>query len=976
MSMVTGGEGSRGGSGERDTLRYVYPQLTLTNYTCWKIRVKAMMEDQEVWEAIEPAAGAAVDVKKDKKAKLHLIQCLPEDLLLQVANKATAKEIWDCLKTRFVGADRVRDARLQTLKSEFDGMRMKEDESVDQYAGRLSAMAVRYSSLGGSLNDAALVKKLFDTVPEHFITVIAGIEQFCDLSTLVFEEAVGRLKAFEERTRRPTGGATGDGQLLFTQAEWEARQKKAVGEGSGKGKSSDVGTRGRGRGRGTGRGHGGRSGGRGNSTGKEAAGGGTRDYSHIQCFNCRNYGHFASRCKEPKKGEEAHSARTETVEQALLLAVSEELTPLEQVEEKRPETLLLVEDNVFPELYLTGKDITTGNTWYLDTGASNHMSGDREKFQELDEAITGKVRFGDGSTVQIMGKGSILFECKNGDQWALKEVYYIPRLCNNLISLGQMTEIGYRVVLDGGKLEVIEKSTKRLIMKVQRSANRLYHIELTRASPVATSHLKKLDDRSQQLVYLGVEDGCKAHRLLDPRRGKIIVSRDVKFEENVPWQWDDGADMWGSTEFHKGEGFGFVWSTGEEEEAAGSGQKAEATKVMSPAQRQQIPTPASVEAMSPARSQGLGGVPVAHGSPSDQLDATIDLAQPQRYRSLADIYNTSVPIEPEYPEELLLTSAEEPSNKDAIDIFKKEMKSLFRMSDLGLLSYYLGIEVFQGADGIGIKQAAYAEKLLERSGMANCNPCHVPMEARLKLSKSSTSPFVDATKYRSIVGCLRYLVHTRPDLAYSVGYVSRFMQEPHEEHYAAVKHILRYIAGTRSLGCFYGKKKGDGRAILTGFSDSDMAGDPEDRKSTTGVLFFFGHSPITWQSQKQKVVALSSCEAEYIAATTAACQGVWLSRLLSDLIDEEPKAVTLNIGNKSAIALCKNPVFHDRSKHIETRYHFIRECIEDGRIAVEYMATNNQLADILTKALGRVKFLELRDKIGMVEIKEGHKFRG
>jgi hypothetical protein len=195
------------------------------------------------------------------------------------------------------------------------------------------------------------------------------------------------------------------------------------------------------------------------------------------------------------------------------------------------------------------------------------------------------------------------------------------------------------------------------------------------------------------------------------------------------------------------------------------------------------------------------------------------------------------------------------------------------------------------------------------------------------------------------------------------------MQEPHEEHFVAVKHILRYIAGTRSLGCFYGRKKKESQATLTGFSDSDMAGDPEDRKSTTGVLFCFGLAPITWQSQKQKVVALSSCEAEYIAATTAACQGVWLSRLLSDLINKEPKAVTLNIDNKSAIALCKNPVFHDRSKHIETRYHFIRECIEDGKIAVEYMDTNNQLADILTKALGRVKFLELRDKIGMVEIK-------
>lgn len=188
------------------------------------------MEDQEVWEVIEPVTGMAVDVRKDKKAKSHVIQCLPEDLLMQVANKKIT--------------DGVRDSRLQMLKSDFDNMRMKEDESMDQYAGRLSAMSVKYSNLGGTLDDAALVKKLFDTVPEHFITVIAGIEQFFDLSKLAFKEAVDQLKVFEERTLRPIGGATIDGQLLLNQEEWEARQKKAIGEGSGKGKSPDTSARG------------------------------------------------------------------------------------------------------------------------------------------------------------------------------------------------------------------------------------------------------------------------------------------------------------------------------------------------------------------------------------------------------------------------------------------------------------------------------------------------------------------------------------------------------------------------------------------------------------------------------------------------------------------------------------------------------------------------------------------------------------
>ncbi|CAM8951267.1 unnamed protein product [Rhodiola kirilowii] len=216
--------------------------------------------------------------------------------------------------------------------------------------------------------------------------------------------------------------------------------------------------------------------------------------------------------------------------------------------------------------------------------------------------------------------------------------------------------------------------------------------------------------------------------------------------------------------------------------------------------------------------------------------------------------------------------------------------------------------------------------------MADCNPCQVPMEARLKLSKVSTHPPTDATFYRSIVGCLRYLVNTRPDISYAVGYLNRFVETPTTKHWNAVKHILRYLAGIKNMGCYYPRKKGVELPTLMGYCDSDMAGDVDDRKSTTGVFFKLGQSMITWQSQKQKVVALSSCEAEYITATTAACQAIWLARLLSELLKTEPKCVTLKVDNKSTISLCKNPVFHDRSKHIDTRYHFIRECVEGGKI--------------------------------------------
>ncbi|KAM3316432.1 hypothetical protein ACQJBY_034506 [Aegilops geniculata] len=239
------------------------------------------------------------------------------------------------------------------------------------------------------------------------------------------------------------------------------------------------------------------------------------------------------------------------------------------------------------------------------------------------------------------------------------------------------------------------------------------------------------------------------------------------------------------------------------------------------------------------------------------------------------------------------------------------------------------------------------------------------MEHRLKVVKN-TGEAVDATRYRSIIGSLRYLVNTRPDIAYAVGVASRFMETPGKQHWAIIRQILRYVRGTLNYGCTY--KAGEG-TVLTGFSDSDHAGDLTDRKSTTCLVFFMGPSIITWSSQKQKIVALSSCEAEYIAAATAATQAVWLRGLVSEMLGAERQKVQLKIDNKSAIELSKNPVHHERSKHIDLRYHYIRECVEERKVEVEHVRTEDQLADILTKSLGRAKFMELRCRLGIIQVK-------
>ncbi|CAE5974354.1 unnamed protein product [Arabidopsis arenosa] len=195
------------------------------------------------------------------------------------------------------------------------------------------------------------------------------------------------------------------------------------------------------------------------------------------------------------------------------------------------------------------------------------------------------------------------------------------------------------------------------------------------------------------------------------------------------------------------------------------------------------------------------------------------------------------------------------------------------------------------------------------------------------------------------------------------------MQNPKESHGTAMKQCLRYVKGTSTLGLTY-RRSVSNIPKLVGFSDSSHNVDPNDGRSTTGHIFYLGESssPISWCSQKQDTVALSSCEAEFMAETEEARQAIWLQDLFYEVTGVPCERALIRIDNKSAIALTKNPVFHGRSKHIHRKYHFIRECVENGLVEVEYVPGEEQKADILTNALGRVKFKEMRELIGVQNV--------
>ncbi|KAJ9542758.1 hypothetical protein OSB04_029264 [Centaurea solstitialis] len=1309
---------------EAHSISFQCPQLTSMNYTIWQMRMKVLLGIHGVWDVVDPGS---TDTKKNNIVMGLLFQSIPDELILQIGNLETAKEMWDAIKSRNVGADRVKEARLQTLTSEFESLKMKETGTIDEFSSKLSGIATVSASLGGTISQEKLVKKFLTSLPRRFVHIVAALEQVLDLKTITYEDVVGRLKAYEERTKETDKASDSGEKLLYSKVENLNRNQDSS-RGRGRGairgdEAVDVAMK------------------KGNHNEK-------RDMSMIKCYRCDKYGHFVSRCPDRWRNHESNLNDAQegvTHEEGAFFMMKEE-------------TVFLNEEKYIPPKVEPNQDEV--DVWYLDNGASNHMT-----VTVLDLNVT-NMNFKTvakkhicTSVMRAHRRKGINFVCWQKRRTKIaKRVYYIPSLRSNVISLGQTTLLGCDIRLHGDFLTVKDRYG-RLLMKVPRSENRLYKIQLKVGKPhclqaeiddeswlwharlghinfgavnmmhklangvpvlkhkdqvcevcvigkqqkhtfpkknelqvykysrtevdakmekmakklrssdkkhravyealrragipvdvpnddegtsddqpeddsddyvnrfwneegvarmlialyspqqngivkrrnrtliemtrclmkakevpnqfwgeatrhatyiinrtptralvgvtpyekfygqkpnleglkvfgcvayerIVSKHLKKLDDRSRPLVYFGKEPGSGGVRLFNPEENKIIISCNVSYNEKIAWNWDKEEK-----ELHEGRGskksesgtFVIPWlvtnghvppnpsatepTATPQEPIVASPDTTSPQSATSPAAEAQTSTesetnnnhdpdghselehnpvrrsnrvsvlpirlhdyelnmyelmltcdeeprnfkeaimnPEWLKAMTseiesieknktwklvplPKHAKPIGlkwlfkikrnadglisrykarlvakGYVQEYGIDFDEVFAPtaflhgelkeeVYVSQPEGFEKVGEqgkVYKlekalyglrqaprawnikldgilremgfqrclhestvyTKVSrgeyiIVAVYVDDLFVTG----TCHEITSQFKSMMSSKFEMSDLGLLTYYLGIEVSQENDCVTIKQASYAVKILKEAGMEECNAAQCPMEPRLKLLKAEDEPEVEATHYRRVVGCLRYLLHTRPDLAYSVGVVSRYMQSPRESHARAVKQILRYLRGTISLGIRY--ERCDELKLL-GYSDSSHNVDADDGRSTTGHIFFLGKSPISWCSQKQDTVALSSCEAEFMAATSAACQAVWLRELLAEVTRLKKQKVLIRIDNKSTIALSKNPVFHGRSKHIHTRFHFIRERVENEQVEVEHVAGDSQVADSLTKALARVRFGEMR----------------
>ena len=309
------------------------------------------------------------------------------------------------------------------------------------------------------------------------------------------------------------------------------------------------------------------------------------------------------------------------------------------------------------------------------------------------------------------------------------------------------------------------------------------------------------------------------------------------------------------------------------------------------------------------------------------------------------------------------------SNMIEIKKVKKQLSSEFDMKDLGAAKRILGIEIIRDRPNgkLYLSQRAFTEKVLSRFGMQKARPVFTPLAAHFKLS-ADLCPKTDKDinhmsqiPYSSAVGSIMYLmVCIRPDIAQAVSVVSRYLANPGKQHWEAVKWILRYLVGTMDACLEYGK----GNEKLAGFVDSDYAGDLDKRRSLTGYVFTLGGCAISWKATLQSTIAQSTTEAEYMAIAEAVKEAIWLKSLVSE-ITFESISITVHCDSQSAIHLTKDQMYHERAKHINIRYHFVRDVFAKGDISIKKIGTADYPADMLTKPLPFKKFKYCLDLVGI-----------
>jgi hypothetical protein len=303
---------------------------------------------------------------------------------------------------------------------------------------------------------------------------------------------------------------------------------------------------------------------------------------------------------------------------------------------------------------------------------------------------------------------------------------------------------------------------------------------------------------------------------------------------------------------------------------------------------------------------------------------------------------------------------------------KAHLRAEWEMTDMGEPTKIVGIEIMRSKDAISISQKHYVENILKQQGMQDANPVGMPMDPNIKLEPNpDSSDGNQSNSFAKLLGKLQFLANaTRPDITYAVNRLASYTANPSLQHSTALKRILRYFAGTRDYGITYRKPAEDlpiSPNVFYRFANAAYA-NADDYKSTSGYVFIASGGAVSWRSKKQTTIALLSMEAEYVALSEAGHEASWLRSLHDELGDKQEKPTLIKGDNDGSIAMARNPQFHKRSKHITTRWHWVRDLVEDGALTIESCRDPQQMADILTKALPKPKHQRHTQEMGLAPI--------
>jgi hypothetical protein len=445
------------------------PTLTSSNYAEWSLLMEVSLQARGLWAAVEGQEDLNDEYgyRNDKGALELIYRSVPVALLPVLRKHKSAQATWDAIRTMRAGSEKLRDAKAQSLRSDYDQLRHKPGESVDDLAMRLTGLTAKLAELGDPESDKKVMQKWLRIVPKRYSQLAHSIDNLVDLNMTSIEEIVGRFKAAEERYEQEAEEEGGT-KLYLTEEEWHARAGRHESGSSSGGKKP----------RGKGQADRGKGATRSGNTGKGAP---RRDGN---CRYCGIKGHWARECRKKERDEAngvAHVAEAEDDDPTLLMV---QVTPSpEELAAEEEGDLVVHLNEERAKVCLGAEDDAKDPKWHMDTGASNHMTSNIAMFSELDRSVTGTIRFSDGSVVGIKGRGTVVFVAHGGRHRVLSRVYYIPRLRTSIVSVGQLDEVGCSALVKGGYM-VVQDRQENLIAKVPRTGNRLYTTALQITRPV------------------------------------------------------------------------------------------------------------------------------------------------------------------------------------------------------------------------------------------------------------------------------------------------------------------------------------------------------------------------------------------------------------------------------------------------------------------------------------------------------------